>query len=87
MHGSSLPIAKKYLFPNILFFKSGEGDEATSSSFTTRYVAIQAYSALLEVLIASLLPAYGTAKEVTFPTAISLLIAIGSLFFAQMVSR
>ena len=42
--------------------------------------AIEASNASLEVLIASLLPACGTTKEATFPTAINLLIAVGSLF-------
>ena len=79
-HGSSLPTANKYLFAELLFFMTGEGEETTSPSFTTRYVAIEASSASLEALIASVLPACGTAKEATFPTAINLLIAIGSLF-------
>ena len=59
---------------------SGEDEETTSPSFTTRYAAIEASNALLEALIASELPTCGTAKEATFPTAINLLIAVGSLF-------
>ena len=77
---SGLPTANKYLFADLFLFTSGEGDEATSPSFTIRYAAIEASSASLEALIASLLPVCGTAKEATFPTAINLLIAIGSLF-------
>ena len=79
-HGSSLPTANKYLFVDLLFFTSGEGDEATSPIFRTRYAAIEASSASLEAFIAILLPACGTSKEATFPTAINLLIAIGLLF-------
>ena len=79
-HGSSLPTANKYLFAEFLFFTSEKGDETTAPSFTTRYAAIEASSASLEALIASLLPACGTVKEATFPTAINLLIAVGSLF-------
>ena len=85
-HGSSLPAANKYLFAELLFFMSGEGEETTSPSFTTRYAAIEASSASLEALIASVLPACGTAKEATFPTTINLLIAVGLLFLAQMAS-
>ena len=80
MHGSSLPRANTCLFTELLFFMSEEGEETTSSYFTTHYVAIEASTASLEALIASLLPACGTAKEAAFPTAINLLIAIGSLF-------
>ena len=74
-----LPTTNNNLFANLFLFMSGEGDEATSPSFTTRYAAIEASSASLEALIASLLPACGPAKEATFPTAIRLLIAVGSL--------
>ena len=49
------------------------------NSFTTRHVAIEASSALLEALIASLLPACGPTKEATFQSAIRLLIAVGLL--------
>ena len=87
VHGSSLPMANKYLFADLLFFTNGEGDEATSSSFIIRYVAIEASSASLEVLIGSLLPACGTTKEATFPTVINLLIAVGSLFFCANGER
>ena len=72
-------MANNYLFADLFLFTSGEGDEATSPSFTTRYAAIEASSTSLEALIASLLPACGPAKEATFPIAIRLLIAIGSL--------
>ena len=77
---SSLPRANKCLFADPLFFTAGEEDEATSPSFAAENAAIEASSASLEALIASLLPACGTAKEATFPTAINLLIAVGSLF-------
>ena len=77
---SSLPRANKCLFADPLFFTAGEGDEATSPSFAAENAAIEASSASLEALIASLLPACGTAKEATFSTAINLLIAVGSLF-------
>ena len=78
-NGSGLPTANNYLFADLFFFMSGEGDEVTSPSFTTRYVAIEASSTSLEALIASLLPACGPVKEATFPMAIRLLIAVGSL--------
>ena len=74
--GSCLPTANNYLFANFFLFTGGEGDGATSHSFTTHYAAIEASNAALEVLIASLLPAFGPAKEATFLTAIRLLIAI-----------
>ena len=64
------PRQTNYLFAILLFFTSGEGNEATSPSFVICYAAIEASSALLEVLIATLLPSGGTAKEATFPTAI-----------------
>ena len=80
-NGSGLPTTNKYLFADLLLFTSGEGDEATSPSFTTRSVAIEASSASLEALIVVLLPACATLKEVGFPTAINLLIAVGLLFF------
>ena len=57
-----------------------EGNEAMSPSFTTSYIAIKASSASPEVLIASLLPTGGTAKEAIFPMAINHLSAVGSLF-------
>ena len=72
-------MANNYLFANLFLFTRGEGEEATLPSFTTRYVAIQASSASLEALIASLLPAFGPAKEATFLMAIRLLIPIRSL--------
>ena len=78
-NGSSLPTANNYLFADLFLFTSGEGDEVTSPSFTTRYAAIEASSASLEALIVSLLLACGPTKEATFPMAIRLLIAGGSL--------
>ena len=72
-------MANKYLSADLFFFMSGEGDKATSPSFPTRYVAIEASSALLEALIASLLPACGPAKKATFLMAIRLLIVVRSL--------
>ena len=77
-NGSGLPTANKYLFADLLLFTNGESDEATSPSFGAENSWIDASSALLEALIASLLPACGPAKEAIFPTAIKLLIAIGS---------
>ena len=50
---SSFPTANKCLFANLLFFASGEGDEATSPSFTTSYASIQASSPSLEMLISA----------------------------------
>ena len=71
---------RNYIFADILFFTSREGDEATSPSFATRYEAIEASSESLEALIATLLPASGTAKEATFPTAIKPFVTVVSLF-------
>ena len=79
-NGGIFTIANKYLSADLLFFTPGEGDEATSPSFAAENAAIEASSASLEVLITSLFPACGTVKEATFPTAINLLIAVGSLF-------
>ena len=53
-------------FPILYSFTSGEGNEATSSSFSTLYVAIEGSNASLEALIATLLPASGTGKEPLF---------------------
>ena len=50
---STLPTANKCLFADLLLFESGEGDEATSPSFTTSYASIQASSPLLEALISA----------------------------------
>ena len=77
--GSILPTANKYLFANPFLFMSGEGDEATSSSFAIFCVAIQASNVSLEALIASLLAASGTTEEAIFLTVIKLLIAVGLL--------
>ena len=79
-NGGVCTMANKYLSSDILFFIPREGDEATSPSFAAENTAIEASSASLEALIANLLPTCGTAKEATFPTAINLLIAVGSLF-------
>ena len=65
-NGSGLPMANNYLFANLFLFTSREGDEATSPSFTTRYVAIEASNASLKALIGSLLPACGPAKRPLF---------------------
>ena len=78
-NGRGLPTANNYLFVDLFFLMGGEGDEATSPSFTTRYVAIEVSSASLEALSGSSLPTCGPAKEATLPTAIRLLIAIGLL--------
>ena len=50
---STLPTANKCLFANLLLFASGEGDEATSPSFTTSYASIQASSPSLKMLISA----------------------------------
>ena len=60
--GALYPWKTHYLFANLLFFTIGEDDEATSSSFATRYAAIEASSASLEVLVATLLLASSTIK-------------------------
>ena len=73
-------MANKCLFADLLLFTTGEGDEATSPFFVAENAEIEASNASLEALIASLLPPCDTAKEATFPTAINLLIAVGSLF-------
>ena len=65
-NANSFPTANKYLFADLFLLKSGEGDEATSPSFTIRYAAIEASSASLEALIASLLAASGPAKRPLF---------------------
>ena len=79
-NGGVFTMANKCLFADLLFFIAREGDEATSPSFAAENAAIEASSASLEAFIANLLPACGTAKQATFPTAINLLIAIGFLF-------
>ena len=50
---SGLPTANKYLFANLLLFTNGEGDEATSPSFASANAGIDAFSELLEALIAT----------------------------------
>ena len=50
---SSFTMANKYLFVDLLLFTSGEGDKATSPSFTAEDLGIDASSALLEALIAT----------------------------------
>ena len=62
-NGSSFTIANKYLFVDLFLFESGEGDEATSPSFVAENKAIDASSMSLEAIIATLLPAGGTAKK------------------------
>ena len=62
-NGSSLHIENKYLFANLLLFASGEGDEATSPSFTTSYALIQASSPSLETLILALYVQWGCKCE------------------------
>ena len=49
--------------PILYSFTNGEGNEATSPSFSTLYVAIEGTDASLEALIATLLPAGGNEKE------------------------
>lgn len=83
---SILIIANKYLFANLLIFISAYSDEAKPPSFAVLYVAIEASSTSLEVLIASSLPPGGTAQEATAPMAIKLLIANGLLLLAPMAS-
>ena len=62
----------------ILYNQRGKGGKIPLFCHTLR--GNEASSASLEALIATLLPASGTAKEVTFLTAIKLLIAVRSLF-------
>ena len=50
--GSGLSTANEYLFADLLLFISGEGDKATSPSFAAENLWIDAFSALLEALIA-----------------------------------
>ena len=52
-NGSDSPAANNYLFADLLLFKSGEGDEATSPSLSAENSGIHASSALLEALIAT----------------------------------
>ena len=60
---STLPTANKCLFANLLLFASGEGDEATSPSFTTSYASIQASSASLEMPISAWYLQWGWKSE------------------------
>ena len=80
MNGSTLPTANKYMFAYILLFTSGQRYEATSPYFVAENGAIGASSASLEVLIASLVPAGGIAKETTFSTTGKLLTTVESFF-------
>ena len=50
---STLPTPNKYIFANLLLFATGEGDEATSPSFTISSVSIQVSSPSLETLISA----------------------------------
>ena len=52
-NGGVFTTANKYLSAYLLFFTAPEGDEATSISFTAENAGIEAYSALLETLIAT----------------------------------
>ena len=52
-NGSSLPMANKCSFANILLFESREGDEATSPSFTTENGSIDVSNSSLEAPIAT----------------------------------
>ena len=56
-------MANKPLFANLLLFASGEGDEATSPSFTTNHASIQASSASQETLIATWYMQWGCKRE------------------------
>ena len=56
-------MANKYLFANLFLFASGEGDEATSLSFTTSYASIQASSSSLETLISAWYVQWGWKSE------------------------
>ena len=51
--GALYPRQTKCLFADLQFFKSGEGDEATSTSFAPSNAGIDASSTLLEALIAT----------------------------------
>ena len=61
--GSGLSTANEYLFADLLLFTSGEGDEATSSSFAAEILWIDAFSALLEALIAIWEMQWGCERE------------------------
>ena len=56
-------MANNYLFANLLLFANGEGDEATSPSFTTNYASIQASSPSLETLIPAWCVQWGWKSE------------------------
>ena len=79
-NGSTLQTANHHLFASLFFCMSGEGDRESSPPFSSTNAVMSASSALLEALIASLLPTVGTTKEATFLRAIKLLIAIELLF-------
>lgn len=80
-------MANKYLFASLASFGSVEGDRATSPRFSIANVVMSASRASLEALIASLLPIGGTAKEVTSPTTIKLLIAVRTFFVSANGER
>ena len=61
-------MANKYLLSDLYLFISGEGDEATSSSFVAENAAIDASNSSLEVLIATRYMATGCNGS-TSPTA------------------
>ena len=46
-------MANKHVFADLLLFESGEGDERTFPPFLAANVGIDAFSALLEALIAT----------------------------------
>ena len=52
--GALYPRQTKRLFADLLFFTSGEGDEATLPSFAAENAMIDASSSLLEAFIATL---------------------------------
>ena len=52
-HGSNLPMAKKYLFANLLLFESGEWDKTTLPSIATQNAMIDSSKSLLEEPIAT----------------------------------
>ena len=56
-------MANKYQFADLLIFTSGEGDEATSPSFTAENSGIDVSSVLLEALIATKQMQWGCERE------------------------
>ena len=64
---STLPTANKCLLANLLLFVSGEGDEATSPSFTTSYEPIQASNASVETVILAWCVQWGCKCGTVYP--------------------